>query len=80
MKILIQHGTVITDISSKKMDVLINGEVIAAVGPSLSVSDADQVVDASGLLVLPGGVDVHTHLALPMFETISSDDHYTGHK
>lgn len=37
-------------------------------------------VDASGLLVLPGGVDAHTHLDLPMFETVSSDDHYTGTK
>ncbi len=34
----------------------------------------------TGKLILPGGVDVHTHLALPMFGTISSDDHYTGHK
>ena len=38
------------------------------------------VIDASGKLVLPGGVDVHTHFDLPMFNTVSSDDHYTGHK
>jgi dihydropyrimidinase len=38
------------------------------------------VIDASGKLVLPGGVDPHTHFNLPMFGTVSSDDHYTGHK
>ena len=39
-----------------------------------------EVVDAAGKLVLPGGVDAHTHFDLPMFGTVSSDDHYTGHK
>ncbi len=39
-----------------------------------------EVVDAAGKLILPGGVDVHTHFDLPMFGTVSSDDHYTGHK
>ncbi len=46
---------------------------------NLSIPDA-QVVDAAGKLVLPGGVDAHTHFDLPMFGTVSSDDHYTGHK
>ncbi len=39
-----------------------------------------QVIDASGKLILPGGIDPHTHFDLPMFDTVSSDDHYTGHK
>ena len=39
-----------------------------------------QVIDAKGKLIMPGGVDVHTHLELPMAGTVSSDDHYTGHK
>ena len=38
------------------------------------------MIDARGKLVMPGGVDVHCHLDLPMFGTVSSDDHYTGHK
>jgi dihydropyrimidinase len=38
------------------------------------------VIEAAGKLVLPGGVDPHTHFDLPMFDTVSSDDHYTGHK
>ena len=60
-------------------DILIDGEKIAAIGPNLDVPDAE-VVDASGKLVLPGGVDAHVHLDLPMFGTVSSDDHYTGGK
>jgi dihydropyrimidinase len=39
-----------------------------------------EIIDASGKLVMPGGVDPHTHFDLPMFDTVSSDDHYTGHK
>lgn len=38
------------------------------------------MIDAQGKYVLPGGIDVHTHFDLPMFGTVSSDDHYTGHK
>ena len=38
------------------------------------------MIDLSGKLLLPGGVDPHTHFDLPMFDTVSSDDHYTGHK
>ena len=38
------------------------------------------IIDASGKLIFPGGVDPHTHFDLPMFDTVSSDDHYTGHK
>ena len=37
-------------------------------------------MDASGRFITPGGVDPHTHFDLPMFGTVSSDDHYTGHK
>ena len=60
-------------------DLLIEGETIAAVGSGLPAADAE-VVDVTGKLVLPGGVDPHTHFDLPMFDTVSSDDHYTGHK
>ncbi len=42
--------------------------------------EIDEVIDASGKLVMPGGIDPHVHLDLPMFDTVSSDDHYTGHK
>ena len=77
--LLFKNGTLITDRESLSADILVDGETIAAVGPDLSGPGAD-VVDAAGKLLLPGGVDPHTHFALPMFGTISSDDHYTGHK
>ncbi len=76
---LIQGGTLVTAAETVRADLLIEGETIAAVGLDLPQGDAD-VVDATGKLILPGGVDPHTHFDLPMFATVSSDDHYTGHK
>lgn len=78
-KVLIHGGTLVTDREVVKRDVLIDGETIARIEPDLQVSEAERI-DASGRLVLPGGVDPHTHLDLPMFDTVSSDDHYTGMK
>ena len=79
MATLIRSGTLVTAAETLAADILIEGERIAAIGSHLSASGA-QVIDASGKLVLPGGVDPHTHFDLPMFGTVSSDDHYTGHK
>jgi dihydropyrimidinase len=79
MKILIKDGTLVTAEESKVADLLIDGEKIQQVGQNLQTMDID-VIDASGKLVLPGGVDPHVHLDLPMFGTVSSDDHYTGTK
>lgn len=80
MKILIKGGTVITASDTFKADVLINNEKIETLGSNLLITDGVELVDASGKLIMPGGVDVHTHFDLPMFNTVSSDDHYTGHK
>ncbi len=79
MSILIQNGTLITASDTFKADILIEDEKILRIGLNLE-ADSAQVIDASGKLVLPGGVDPHVHLDLPMFDTVSSDDHYTGHK
>jgi dihydropyrimidinase len=77
---VIRNGTLITAAETFQADLLIEGERIAAIGQDLgSVADA-VVLDAAGKLIMPGGVDVHTHFDLPMFGTVSSDDHYTGHK
>jgi dihydropyrimidinase len=76
---LIKSGTVVTDAGSRQADVLIDGEHVVEVAPDLQVAGAE-IVDAKGKLVLPGGVDPHTHFDLPMFATVSSDDHYSGHK
>jgi dihydropyrimidinase len=79
MKTLIKGGTLVTAADTVTADVLVEGEQIVLIGQQLSGVDAE-VVDASGKFILPGGVDVHTHLQLPMMGTCSSDDFYTGHK
>ncbi|MBV9282877.1 MAG: dihydropyrimidinase, partial [Chloroflexi bacterium] len=78
MKTLIQNGTIVTVGETFQADVLIDGETIAAVGRNLAAGDAT-VLDAAGKHLLPGGIDVHTHLDLPFGGTVSSDDYYTGH-
>lgn len=80
MKLIIQSGTVVTAEETLQADVLVEDEKIIAVGQNIHAPEDAKVIDASGRLVLPGGVDVHTHFDLPMFGTVSSDDHYTGHK
>ncbi len=77
MGTLIQHGTVVNADGQRAADVLIEGETIVEVGPQLD-SKGHTLVDASGLLVMPGGVDVHTHLDMPFGGTVSADDYRTG--
>ena len=79
MPTIIKSGTIITASDTYQADILINSEQIDAIGIELDVKGAE-VIDASGKLVMPGGIDPHTHFDLPMFGTVSSDDHYTGHK
>jgi dihydropyrimidinase len=80
MATLIKSGMIITASETYTADVLVEGEKIAAIAAHIPEMDGMQVIDAAGKLVMPGGVDVHTHFELPMFGTVSSDDHYTGHK
>lgn len=79
MATLIKNGTLITASDTFEADILIEGETISQIGKNLQHPNA-QVVDAAGKFITPGGVDPHTHFDLPMFGTVSSDDHYTGHK
>lgn len=78
-KILIKNATLVEETRCEQGDLLIEGERIARVGPKLSCGDCEQI-DATGLYLLPGGVDAHVHLSLPMGETVSSDDPYTAGK
>ncbi|MEW6717423.1 MAG: dihydropyrimidinase [Chloroflexota bacterium] len=78
-KILITSGTLVSSSTAFEADILIEGERISQVGRNLQAPDAE-VIDASGKFILPGGIDPHTHFDLPMFNTVSSDDHYTGMK
>ena len=77
MGILIKNGTVVSATESKALDVLIEGETIARVAEGIGEA-RHEVVDASGLLVMPGGIDVHTHLDMPFGGTTSADDYTTG--
>jgi dihydropyrimidinase len=79
MTTLIKNGTCVTASETFQADLLIEGETIARIGQHLHHPGAE-IIDATGKLILPGGVDPHVHLDLPMFGTVSSDDHYTGHK
>ena len=79
MATLIKDGILITASESFKADILVEGEKISQIGAELSHPNAERI-NAEGLYILPGGVDPHVHLDLPMFDTVSSDDHYTGGK
>ncbi|MBI4475980.1 MAG: dihydropyrimidinase [Acidobacteria bacterium] len=77
MLILIKGGTVVTATDRYRGDVLIDGERVSLIGTSLDIQ-ADKTIDATGRYVLPGGIDVHTHLDMPFGGTTSSDDFETG--
>jgi dihydropyrimidinase len=79
MSLLIKSGTLITASETFRADIRVEDEKISAIGKNLPVEGAE-IVPAEGKLVMPGGIDPHTHFDLPMFDTVSSDDHYTGHK
>ncbi|MFC3167515.1 dihydropyrimidinase [Paracoccus fontiphilus] len=75
MSTVIRGGTVVTADLSYKADVLIEDGRIAAIGQGLT---GDTVLDASGCLVMPGGIDPHTHLEMPFMGTYSADDFDSG--
>jgi hypothetical protein len=74
---LVRNGRVVTASESYDADLYVDGGRIALVGQGLSLP-ADTVLDASGCLVLPGGIDAHTHLDMPAGELTSADDFETG--
>ncbi len=74
---LVRNGTVITASDRYDADLYIEKGVITLIGQGLSLP-ADTVVDAAGKLVMPGGVDVHTHLDMPLGDTTSADDFESG--
>ena len=77
MSILIKNGRVITATDDYMADIFIEGETISAIGKNFNII-ADEIIDASGKLVMPGGVDPHVHLDMPFMGTYSSDNYETG--
>ena len=83
MKTLIRGGTVVTATDLYRGDVLIEGEKIVAIATKMDLTPFgdqthDRVIDAAGKYVLPGGIDVHTHLDMPFGGTTSADDFESG--
>src|SRR4026209_885379 len=77
MRTLIKNGTIVTAVDQYKGDVLVEDEKITVIGTALDMH-ADKIIDAAGKYVLPGGIDVHTHLDMPFGGTTSADDFESG--
>ena len=77
MSVLIKNGRVVTAVDDYHADVFISDETVTLIGRDV-VIDADTVLDASGKLVIPGGIDPHTHIEMPFGGTVTSDTFETG--
>jgi len=77
MSTLIKNGRVITADQDYNADIYIERDIVTTIGASLDMP-ADNTIDAKGKYVIPGGVDVHTHMDMPFGGTTSSDDFETG--
>ena len=75
---IIQGGTIVTAVDTYKADLGIKDGRIAAIGASLPADSARQTLSAKGFYVIPGGIDVHTHLDMPFGGTVSADDFESG--
>src|SRR5579864_1067049 len=75
---IIRNGSVVTATDTYTADVAISNGKITAIGIDLPAQNVRTILDASGKLVLPGGIDVHTHLDMPFGGTTSADDFETG--
>lgn len=80
MRTLITNGTIVTAEGSYEADILVDGETIAQIGRDLAAAGvtADETIDASGRYVIPGAIDVHTHMELPFGGTFAKDTFETG--
>ena len=75
MNLVIKNGTIVTATESYQADIGVDGETICLIGRNLL---GDEVIDATDMLVMPGGIDPHTHMELPFMGTVSADDFHTG--
>jgi dihydropyrimidinase len=77
LSLLIKGGTVVFGGVRRQADVLVQGDKIAKVEPGIR-ADVSRVIHVEGKYVLPGAIDVHTHMQLPVSGTVSADDFFTG--
>ena len=78
--ILVKGGLIVNADATFRADILLKGGRISRVSESISGHEQDCIVDASGKLVIPGGIDPHVHLALPGQAGCSVDDYFSGSK
>src|ERR1700748_3240088 len=78
MSLVIKGGTIVTAERSFKGDVYCEGGLIKAVGDLPTPPANAEMIDASGQLVMPGGIDPHTHMELPFMGTVASEDFFSG--
>jgi dihydropyrimidinase len=80
MRTLIRNGQIVTAVDNYQADILVDGAVVAVIGNDLSsiIGNPDRTIDATGKLVIPGGIDPHTHMDLPFGGTSAADDFETG--
>jgi dihydropyrimidinase len=78
MRTIIKNGTIVTAVGTYPGDILIEGEKISAIGLNFPAEQTDKIIDAAGKYVLPGAVDVHTHLDAPQMGTVTADDFESG--
>jgi dihydropyrimidinase len=77
MRTLIKGGTIVNADATTPADVLVDGERVALIGEALEIA-ADRVIEANGKWVIPGAIDVHTHMELPFGGTFAKDTFETG--
>lgn len=78
MSLLIKNGTIVTHELSYQADVLCDQGKIIEMGTELTVPADAEIVDATGKLIMPGGIDPHTHMQLPFMGTVAQDDYESG--
>lgn len=79
-RVLIKGGTVVNEHGSQKADVYVEDRYIKQVGTNLDIPGGTRIIDATGKLVMPGGIDSHTHCQMPFMGTKAIDDFYVGTK
>lgn len=78
MNKIIENGTIVTASETYKADLLIENGKISAIGRNFSTNHVDEIIDAKGCYIFPGGVDPHTHLDMPFGGTVTKDNFETG--
>ncbi|MDN5925520.1 MAG: dihydropyrimidinase [Hyphomicrobiales bacterium] len=78
MSVLIRGGTIVNEDGSSRADIRVRGGIIGEVASYIAPAAGERIIDAGGCLVMPGGIDPHTHLDYPFMATRTADDFFSG--